>query len=207
MEYSSKEEMIYRTIQKLMKNVGDIQDLRMSDIAAGAGIGKGTLYLYFNSKEELIMKTLLYVITQQINDIRKLINSRGSFRHKCISALKAIAKMEYENHAVMKTLISDKSLNSFSDIYNREPEILANMRSEVYDIILRLVKCGEDEGILPRQSNIDYVCQVIVSVTSGYICMKELHMDELNEQNNEENAYQMMIKALGQRYDPHHKRV
>ena len=203
MNYSAKEELIYQTIRKMMETSGDIQELRMSDIAAQAGIGKGTLYLYFNSKEELIIKTLLYIITQQVDDIRKFIRSGGSSRHKCIYVLKEIARMENENHAIMKTILSDRALHGVSDIYSREPERLSNIRNEIYDVIFKLVKCGEDEGILPKQNSQDYVCQVVVSVASGYICMKELHMDELDKRNLEENAYQMMIKALSQRHEPY----
>jgi AcrR family transcriptional regulator len=47
---------------------------RMSDIAESSGLSKGSLYWYFDSKNDLINKLLARVFEHEIKDLRKLIN-------------------------------------------------------------------------------------------------------------------------------------
>ena len=48
---SEKELAIYQGVLRLLEQGADIHALKASDIAAAAGLGKGTLYNYFSSKE------------------------------------------------------------------------------------------------------------------------------------------------------------
>ena len=49
---SEKELAIYQGVLRLLQEGADIHALKASDIAEAAGLGKGTLYNYFSSKEE-----------------------------------------------------------------------------------------------------------------------------------------------------------
>ena len=53
-----KEMKIYLAVGELIKEGKDIGSLTISEISNRAGIGKGTTYEYFDSKEELIYKAL-----------------------------------------------------------------------------------------------------------------------------------------------------
>ena len=45
---------MYRAVVDLINEGNDIKVLKVSDITGCAGIGKGTAYEYFSSKEEII---------------------------------------------------------------------------------------------------------------------------------------------------------
>ena len=51
-----KEVRIYIAVADLIKEGKNINDLKVSEISNRAGIGKGTTYEYFQSKEEMIFK-------------------------------------------------------------------------------------------------------------------------------------------------------
>ena len=51
---------IYKAVQELVEEGADFRTLRVSDVSAKAGIGKGTTYEYFSSKEEMIVKAVSY---------------------------------------------------------------------------------------------------------------------------------------------------
>ena len=52
MESSSKQDKILDALQELLEN-SDIQKISVSDIAEKAGIGKGSIYYYFSSKNAI----------------------------------------------------------------------------------------------------------------------------------------------------------
>ena len=68
---------MYEAVAQLMEEGADINNIRVSTITDRAGIGKGTAYDYFDTKEEIIacailfqMKTLTETIKQQMTGIK-----------------------------------------------------------------------------------------------------------------------------------------
>ena len=53
-ERRQRETAVYQAVLRLIGNGADITKLRVQEIAAEAGIGKGTVYEYFSSKEEIL---------------------------------------------------------------------------------------------------------------------------------------------------------
>ena len=53
---------MYDAVGELISQGMDLNDITVLDITKKAGIGKGTAYDYFSSKEEIIAKALLYHI-------------------------------------------------------------------------------------------------------------------------------------------------
>jgi AcrR family transcriptional regulator len=63
---------------------------RMIDVAKAAGISKGTLYLYFESKEAIFRDVVQQRITPQIDKIEELVNSfEGSYAELLKSMINA----------------------------------------------------------------------------------------------------------------------
>ena len=61
-EYSEKEKAIFKGIMDLLNQGHRIHELKVSDIAAAAGIGKGTVYEYFSTKEEILRQAVSYYV-------------------------------------------------------------------------------------------------------------------------------------------------
>ena len=78
----------------------------MDDIAATAGVAKGTLYYYFKSKEEIFQ----YVITEGINVLNEKITEAVSKVNSSIDKIKALCKIElklvYEHRDLFKVILS-----------------------------------------------------------------------------------------------------
>ncbi len=56
-----------------------ITQMKVSDIAKEAGIGKGTVYEYFTSKEEIVVKAMIYDHCREIARLKELVLSASSF--------------------------------------------------------------------------------------------------------------------------------
>ena len=59
---SEKELLLYQAVIELLDEGMEVHQIKVSDITNRAGVGKGTAYEYFDSKEEIIVCALLYEI-------------------------------------------------------------------------------------------------------------------------------------------------
>ena len=57
MNLPEKKAAVFRAVLKLLRQGRPLGDLKVSEIAEAAGIGKGTVYEYFPSREELLRET------------------------------------------------------------------------------------------------------------------------------------------------------
>jgi len=57
---------LYQAVLELLDEGADINAMKVSDITERAGIGKGTAYDYFKSKEEIIASALTYDMGEKI---------------------------------------------------------------------------------------------------------------------------------------------
>ena len=87
--YPEKVIMIFNGITKLMSEGNKLHSIKVSDIAKAAGIGKGTIYEYFTSKEEILEKVLLYNMNIELSIVIEKINNANGFKSKIYSIKKA----------------------------------------------------------------------------------------------------------------------
>jgi TetR/AcrR family fatty acid metabolism transcriptional regulator len=74
---------------------------RLDDIAKEANVAKGTLYLYFKSKEDLFVHCLLDGSEKDTENAQKIIQSNESFKKR----LKKLVILQAETFAHNGTLI------------------------------------------------------------------------------------------------------
>jgi AcrR family transcriptional regulator len=84
---NNKEVAIYKAIIELINEGADVSAMKVGDITARAGIGKGTAYEYFESKEEMVQKALFYYIMEQIERAKALVESKEKFEDRFMAIL------------------------------------------------------------------------------------------------------------------------
>lgn len=117
---------------------------RISDLAKQIGIGQGTLYLYFKSKEELFQE--IFTLTNNSKDIAEL----KMLLHLPVPAGKKIQKLSdnvmhrltqddiYAAKVALNTqmMLEQKNFTSTETIY----------QSEIYRITEKIIRQGQKEG-------------------------------------------------------------
>ena len=73
---------IYEAIIALINEGADVNEMKVGDITNRAGIGKGTAYEYFQSKDEMVASALFYNIMRQIETAKALILAADDFHGK-----------------------------------------------------------------------------------------------------------------------------
>lgn len=73
---------IYDAVISLIAEGMSLPEIKVSDISKRAGIGKGTIYEYFYTKEQVIAQAILYSVSIELEALSDTLSSKESFREK-----------------------------------------------------------------------------------------------------------------------------
>lgn len=136
---------------------------KISDLSRNIGIGQGTIYVYFESKEELFQEIL------KIADCEKEVKQLKLLLYMPISAKKKLRKV---SESVMEQLQSDEmfaamiALNT-QMLLEKTSDYSAGdttYRSELYACMAKIIEQGQKEGTMVEGSSLklaDYYWGVI----------------------------------------------
>ena len=79
-EKNEKVRAMYGAVWELLEEGMDPHRIKVSDITERAGIGKGTAYEYFRSKEEIVGKAVQYNCLLQFHTLEKRVMEKKSYR-------------------------------------------------------------------------------------------------------------------------------
>lgn len=100
MPVSEKVEKLYRAVGKLLAEGRNVNTLTVSEITEKAGIGKGTAYEYFKSKEEMIARAILYEMALSFRKIEDRVYALTDFRQRYMEVLDWLEEIYYEKGSV-----------------------------------------------------------------------------------------------------------
>ena len=177
-----KEVKIYIAVGELIKEGKDVSNLTISEISNRAGIGKGTTYEYFDSKEELIYKALHYFVIDSLKAVLLKMLNEGSFKDKFYS----IMDYMWESRLGEDTI---QSIMSF--VRNLSPalkEVSVTENPEKYDpctattfiemLLKQYLNSGFEEGIFTEKDEV-YRKNVLSSQVLLFLfLMKDIREEE-----------------------------
>ena len=79
MSMPEKKAAVFRAVLHLLRQGRPLGDLKVSEIAEAAGIGKGTVYEYFPSREELLRDAMQYSRAQGFAELYEAISTAEGF--------------------------------------------------------------------------------------------------------------------------------
>lgn len=80
MNFPMKKVALYQAVISLIEDGANVNNLKVSDITNKAGIGKGTAYEYFESKEEIIGQAIAWHMKSEMDKVREQIEQTDTFR-------------------------------------------------------------------------------------------------------------------------------
>jgi AcrR family transcriptional regulator len=139
-------DLILDATDRLLARYG-YRKMTMDDLAQEVGIGKGTIYLHFQSKEELVLSHIDRVIDRVIDGLKLIQAGRGSPAEKIRAML------------VLRVMLRFDSVQHFTESLS---EVLRDLRSSVLQkrqghfisegaIFAKVLRAGEGAGIFSCQ--------------------------------------------------------
>lgn len=196
--YSEKEIAVFEGLINLMREGANPYSIKVSDIAKAASIGKGTVYDYFDSKEEVISKAIIYNISMEINAAFVRIRNKESFKDKFYEVLQIIVDNLENNLSTFNMLLSAGGVQEFYEYLVDDKYDLSAFISIVNDEVGKLIKLGFNEGLISTKESCYYQLMAVQGAISGfshYISNKDLYKN-INVKEAMDTAYKILIKAL-----------
>ncbi len=159
---NDKKEQILQAMEKLMCVMPN-KEISVNLIAKTAQMGKGSIYYYFESKEEILYAVIERCYKRAIHEYFKKINSEASAMEKIKLLFRSILKKEF--HDNQKNLIYTLHLHDDLLLHNKMKLVAFQ---EISPILEELLIQGIDEGTVstetPKES-----AEMIVSVLTFFL--------------------------------------
>ena len=184
-----KTELREKIMQSAMENFAKkgFDRTRMEDIAAAAGLAKGTLYLYFKNKEDLFYAICDHNLEELRNQLYRLFNRKEN--------ILLDAEKFYDEYQ-RGSLGSDTIWFEMIALSTRSPKlrkILTENQIKVYQVVKEFLKTQIERGFLRQDINVDIFASALIALYNGLAVNKLL----LQTSNSEtQKAWIETIKAL-----------
>ncbi|XTR38754.1 TetR/AcrR family transcriptional regulator [Paraclostridium tenue] len=195
--HSEKEILIFNAVNKLLHEGIKLHTVKVADIAKEAGIGKGTIYDYFKSKEEILEKAFLYNMDIELYENIEKIKFGDNFKDKFYIILDIVEKSTTDYSSFSNILFSNLSHHEFKEILEKNKDYINKRYDLLKKVINELLLIGVSENIIKEQEDKDYQIMVFESVVVGFghtICIK--NEDEKIIEDSKSRAYKLLIKGL-----------
>jgi len=176
MSDKDKRRMILDAALELIREKG-FEGTRIIDIADRAGIGKGTVYDYFSSKEEVIAASVQDVVDRDFRNIFDEVDQAEDFETKLRRFLEVHCKI-LDLYGPFMVLFADLQMKNQEDTSDEIKKVVDEIRIlhalRMRDMVARGIETGElREGL-----DVDRTTTYILSVAIGFAFSYMLSMQE-----------------------------
>lgn len=157
-----KRELIYDALEKLMLTV-PFKDISVETIARKAGVGKGSVYYYFDSKDEILDNVIERSYRRAIREYFDNVQSESTALGRIKQLFRSVIKKDFGSSR--QNLIVTLHLHDDLVLHNKLKAIAVQ---ELSPILTVLLEQGMEEGSLkaeyPKES-----AEIIVTVLSVFL--------------------------------------
>ncbi len=168
-----KRELILEAALKQFAEVG-YDKATMQSIAKRAGVGKGTTYEYFPSKEALFMEVISSRLNEILNMFKAQIQSSGPVREK-IERLYAKYAELYDTETDLKKILS----NDLGHIPKQYHDYFKKKHIELIEAIATVIHKGIEDGEIGRVDS-NLAATVITASMSTLAVYAETSSDDIS---------------------------
>lgn len=198
--YSEKETAAFDGLMKLVDSGANLSSVTVSDIAESAGVGKGTLYLYFKSKDDIIANALLYFVERGLETAIKAVEEEESFTQKIERIFDLLESISGKKTLLIRFLFYRPEPPKDSVLTNEVRSSIERYRARALDSLYQIALCGSREGLFACPQDKEAVGFTFGSVILGYFqlcCSADVFSNlETFLKKGRENAYSLLLKGF-----------
>lgn len=192
-QYPPKVVLMNDAVITLLSEGRDLGSLRVSEITQKAGIGKGTAYEYFSSKEEMIATALEYNLTKLIADLVERVKDAMDF-HDILERLVDWMTDNYKNNAGFMILFKMGRMSSnVSEEMRQAIQQKGPAKEVIMQMLQQVLSIGEEEGMI-KKLHPYYGMTAIISQIVGYSIY--LSENEIDDRPPEQEAKEFVVESI-----------
>lgn len=176
MEIEKNEKVLamYHAVWQLIEDGKDIHKIKVSDITESAGIGKGTAYEYFRSKEEIVSKAMQYNTSLQFQMLYKRIQEQNRFRDGLEACFDWLSETRDRRHLAIQLMRRTEGFLQVPDCFCKEQKEQKKAFMMIAEEILKdMVLLGRKEGLIREELSDELVTLQILAQLLGFFVYQE----------------------------------
>lgn len=187
---------MYQAVMELIEEGEDPNLLRVSTITERAGIGKGTAYEYFGSKEEIIVCSIVYQMQATVSAMEQKLQRKVSFQEKldCLLDEAGVQKGKKSCFLKLVHLLTDNSELSFQVRGKLDSELFRQYG--IMQFFRRILSEAVESGELRADLPLDYMLFSLVSRILSYMLLLSTDGPQVERSHMRELVYQGILEEL-----------
>ncbi len=170
-EKNQKKNDILSAAKSLFKEKG-FHNTKMDEIAANAGVGKGTLYEYYKNKQDIFDEACIAKIINIRQKIENISNKNITFKQKLIEIF-----YNKRNSMECEDVTIDGILSYKNNISDNVVKAMMNNISDIYKILEKIIDQGKSEGVVTKDIPSEIIACSVVGTMSEYFRLKLFNND------------------------------
>lgn len=188
---NTKEKIVTTVVEMLKQNV-KYEDISMALVAEKVGIGKSTIYEYFNSKSELLLYCTEKLVDQLVHDLFDFDLNQYTFHDALIKQLQCFLKYNISPYYAVPFITENKTL--FTDEFDKVEEFLIELQNKISGRFSLIFKKGIEENIIKHIDN-KYVFYVLNSIIFSSVAI-HTYLKENEKAEFFETVFEVIVKVL-----------
>ncbi|MDR2044460.1 MAG: TetR/AcrR family transcriptional regulator [Clostridium sp.] len=158
--------LMYRAVMELLAEGADMNTIKVSAVTERAGIGKGTAYDYFDSKEEIIASAIAFQVKKITEEIFHGLKELDCFDRQAAYLLEQVAerlpKQDYFIRFVHMMTDTSSISRLFRERMEKETARKYRLDSVLRSVMEQAVRKGEIRGDLPVNYLVYALCARLI---------------------------------------------
>ncbi len=170
----------------------------INDIAKSAGIGKGTIYEYFKSKDEIIHSAFVYFTNSMMRGFDEIISSDMNAKDKLIGLLRSFCVITNGKSGDLLDIMMDFWADSIRN--DNAKGILQEDMKDMYisyrELITGIIQTGMKEGSFKKNIDPFFLATSIVGMLDGITVQWMLDKKKINISKTIVAIIEMVLKGV-----------
>jgi AcrR family transcriptional regulator len=148
----TKKEKVLEAVFDTVLETGGISGVTVSEIARRAGIGKGSVYMYFASKDQMIFEAAKYLVESTMVNITEFSPDQGkSFKENMLSFLQEHINVMNKYSSVFYAVTGSNFIPQFTPgLKEKMVGVIEKIKVAYQAKLISLLEMGAAEGIVSR---------------------------------------------------------
>jgi len=189
-----KEEAILSAAFEVFSGNG-FTNASMKDIAVRAGLGKGTLYEYFQNKEDLFLQVVDAKASHFFNEINRRISDKITLWEILNEIINVTQETLEEVEFFFKFVMFGQFFEMSNEVKQKFHVIILSLRQEYMNLLRELLEKGFVDGVL-REFDWEFAANFITEMIVAYCCFKEHLMGDCWLQQQKDLDREKMIDFI-----------
>lgn len=160
---------MYLAVIQMLEEGMDVSGIRVSTITDRAGIGKGTAYEYFDSKEEIVVCAIACQIQWLFHWLESVLEEKGSFREQISFLMEEIDKNDGKKECFLRFVHMMTDNSEFSRMVREKLTAEEFMPLRPANVFEKIMGRGAERGELRDDLPVDYMVHCVFAHLLTYM--------------------------------------